>query len=152
MLSEQEIYCIKEIFSSWLLSVMSSKDFKWGLIVIKKFKFSQGSLKNADHQFPDRFYFIPFTNVNWFLVTISHFNGLRKSFQMLCWKFKSIEIWLRNREKQFRIFSVWALLTGVAGVPRVSRPQPNSRIACMCSLSPQNTKSRFSRLICILQR
>ena len=71
---------------------MSSKDFKWGLIVIKKFKFSQGNLKNAKHQFWDRFYFITFTNVNSSLVTISHFKGLRKNFQMLYEKLKCIEI------------------------------------------------------------
>ena len=29
---------------------MPSKDFKLGLIVIEKFKFSQGRLKNAAHQ------------------------------------------------------------------------------------------------------
>ena len=59
--------CIKEIFSPWLLSVMSSKDFKLGLIVINKFKFSQGSLKNAKHRFTERFCFIPPPNVYGFL-------------------------------------------------------------------------------------
>ena len=45
--------------------------------------------------------------LNWFLVTISHFNELRKSFQMLYWKLKSIEIWPRYREKQFCTFFIF---------------------------------------------
>ena len=61
---------------------MSSKYFKLGLIVIKKFKFSQDSLKNAKHQFSDRFYFITFTNVKLFLVTIADFNWLGKTFKI----------------------------------------------------------------------
>ena len=32
------------------MAVMSSKDFNITFIVIEKFKFSQGSLKNAAHQ------------------------------------------------------------------------------------------------------
>ena len=57
---------------------MSLRDFKLGLIVIEKFKFPQGSLKNAEHHFSDRFYFITFTNVNRFLVTIADLNRLKK--------------------------------------------------------------------------
>ena len=72
---------------------MSSKDFKLGLIVIEKF--SQDSLKNAKHQFSDRFYFITFTNVNLFLVAIADFNGLGKTFKQPYRKLKYIEIWPR---------------------------------------------------------
>ena len=47
-----------------MVNIEIPKDFKLGLIVIKKFNFSQESLKNAKHQFLDRFYFITFSNVN----------------------------------------------------------------------------------------
>ena len=73
--------CIKEIFSSWLLSVMSTKDIKLALIVIEKYKFSHGSLKNAKYQFLDRFFVMTFTNVNWFMVTKAYFNGRRNTFK-----------------------------------------------------------------------
>ena len=46
------------------MTMMSSKHFKLGLIVMEKFIFPQGSLKNAEHQFLDRFYFITFPNVS----------------------------------------------------------------------------------------
>ena len=42
--------CIKEIWGRWVLTAMSSKDFKLAFIVIEKFKFPQGSLKKAVHQ------------------------------------------------------------------------------------------------------
>ena len=52
--------CVIWVISLWKgcflfdLSVMSSKDFKLGLMVIKKLKISQDSLKNAKHQFFER--------------------------------------------------------------------------------------------------
>ena len=72
---------------------MSLRDFKLGLIVIEKFKFPQGSLKNAEHHFSDRFYFITFTNANRFLVTIADFNGPKKTFKNPYYKLKSIKLW-----------------------------------------------------------
>ena len=98
-----EIYVLKTYFpyeycllcpSSWVL-----QDFKLGPIVIEKFKFSPDSLKNPEHQFLDRFYFRINYNVNWFLVTITDFNGLRKIFEKMYRKVKSIEIWPRYRAK-----------------------------------------------------
>ena len=97
---------IKDIFCIWPLSVMSSKDFKLGLIVIEKFKFSQGSLKNVAHQVSDKFYFITFTTVNWFFVTIAYFDRLRKTFENPHCKLKSIEFWPRYGIKQFRYFLI----------------------------------------------
>ena len=70
-----------------------------GLLVIEKFNSSQGSLKNAEHQFLDRFYFITFTNVNWFLVTIAYFNRLIKIFQRPYHMLKSIKIRTRYQGK-----------------------------------------------------
>ena len=43
---------------------MSSKDFKQAFVEIEK----EGSLKNAEHQFSDMFYFITQPNVNRFEV------------------------------------------------------------------------------------
>ena len=90
----------------YCLLCMSSKDFKQAFVEIEK----EGSLKNAEHQFSVRFYFITFPNVNWFLVTISHFNGLKKSFQMLYRKLKSIQNWSRNRAKHFRTLLILGLI------------------------------------------
>ena len=65
-----------EYLEYWLLK--SRRILSWLFLVIEKFNFPQGSLKNATHQF----YFIIFPNVSWFLAMISHLNGIRKSFQM----------------------------------------------------------------------
>ena len=62
------------IVSTWLMSVMSLKDFKLDFIVIEEFKFLQGSLQNLELQFSCRFYFISF-QMSIFLVIIAYFNG-----------------------------------------------------------------------------
>ena len=77
----------------------------------KKFHFPQGSLKNGVLHFSDRFYFITFPNVNWFLVTIAYFNGLRKSFQILYRKLKPFRIDWEIEKNIFTQFWFWELLS-----------------------------------------
>ena len=95
------------IFSTWLLPVMSSKYFKLALILFEKFYFSQGNLKNAVHQILDTFCIITPPNLDAFKLMICHFNGFRKSFKIMYWKLKSIEIWLCDLEKHFRAFHIF---------------------------------------------
>ena len=94
----------KGIFSSWLLSVISSKDFK--LTLNWEIQFLPRQAENAEHLLPHIFYFITFPNDNWSLVTVSHFIGLKKSSQLLNGRLKSIKIWPRYGGKQFHTFFI----------------------------------------------
>ena len=73
-------YFIREIYALMrylaYVYVDPSKDFRLAFIVIVKFKFSQGSLKNAKHQFSNIFYFITRPNVNGLKVMLYYFKGI----------------------------------------------------------------------------
>ena len=92
--------CIKEIWGRWVLTAMSSKDFKLAFIVIEKFKFPQGSLKKAAHQ----------TSELW-KATLT--KGLIPGGYVLKVVFgeyhmlKSIEFWPKYQAKQFRTFLIF---------------------------------------------
>ena len=106
----QRVICIKEIWGGWVLAVMSSKDFKMAFIVIEKFKFSQGSLKNAALQFSDSFCLISQSNLDGFGLTMRHLDRLGKHFKMMYGKPKSIAIWQRYRRKIILAFHIFETL------------------------------------------
>ena len=103
---------------------------------LKEFKFPQGRLKNAEHQFLDRFYFIAWPNAIVFMLTIGFWTGLLSPLKQAIASNSPSNLVKISSKNSFRHFAFWKLLFPNRDF---TSPETRGQWRDATSLSIQNT-------------